>query len=202
MANKKWTINLEDGVHTIELKHGTISGKRSILVDGNPLDLPPGEEKKAYDTGSTHPFMISGHDCVVAIRSSGFSFNYELIVDGLNVDSGLPSDKEESARVTPEAVKVRRIGVVAIFTIAGLICLWLNWRSVTTSGFYFPELAMLGPAALVVAAYYAMFPDDPWVLPKPFPIRLIIMLVLAFALGLANWYATENGLYGLIFMSG
>lgn len=195
MATRKWTINLEDGVHTVELKHGTISGKRSIFVDGKPLKLLPGEEKKVYDTGSTHPFNISDHDCVVIIRSSGFSFEYELTVDGISVDSGLRVDKEEASRVTPGAVKTRRVVVVVIFSIAGIICLGFNWWSVNTQGFYSPELAMLGPAVLVAAAYYAIFPDDPWVLPKPFPIRLIIMLVLAIGLGLANWYAIENGIY-------
>lgn len=198
MATRNWTINLEDGTHTIELKHGTVSGKRSILIDGNPLELPSGEAKKVYDTGSTHSFTISGHEAVVAIRSSGFSFEYELLVDGISVDTGLPMDKEDSARVTEKAVRARRVGVVVISVILGVICLLLNWRSVSASGYYFPELAMLGPAALVISAYYAIYNDDPWVLPKPFPIRLIVMFVLAIALGLANWYATENGLYRFI----
>jgi len=30
-----WDVALSDGVHKIELEHGTTSGKRVIYVDGN-----------------------------------------------------------------------------------------------------------------------------------------------------------------------
>jgi hypothetical protein len=71
-----------------------------------------------------------------------------------------------------------------------------------SSGSYFPFLAMVGPASLVLAVYYAIFQEDPWELPKPIPFRMITMFILAFGLGAANWWASDNGLYFLLFSSG
>ena len=89
----------------------------------------------------------------------------------------------------------RRIGVVAIAAIVGVACIGINLIMLRASGTYSPELAVLGPAALVMAGYYALFADDPWVIPKPFPLRLAVMLMLGFGFGLANWYAFKSGLY-------
>jgi len=202
MTKKIWKLNLKDGIHEIELRHSSFSGKRSILVDGVRIEIPRQEKRKRWDTGSKHIFSVHAHQCMMVIRSSGFNYEYELFLDGTSIDSGLPLTHEDPIEVTPEAIRTRRIGVVVISSIAGLVCIWINLRTLRTNGFYSPELAMLGPAVLVIAGYYALFPDDPWEIPKPFPIRLAVMLILAFALGLANWYAIENGLYWAFLGSG
>lgn len=33
----EWKIHLPDGIHTVELEHGTTTGKRVIRVDGNEV---------------------------------------------------------------------------------------------------------------------------------------------------------------------
>jgi hypothetical protein len=195
MANKIWRITLEDRVHTIELKHGYFTGKRLIRIDGKQIKLPPHERRKRYDTGSTHSFAISNHQGIIVIRPTLLKFEYELIVDGISIDTGLPVTIKDQLHLTPEAVKTRRIAVVATCTLLGFLAMWLNWLAAHSYGFYHPLLAMLGPAALVIAGYYILVPEDPWEIPKPFPLRLVLVIILAMLLGIINWLATEQGLY-------
>lgn len=92
MAKKLWQIELEDSKYEIELEHGYFSGKRKISVDGkvvfnsaNLLDL-------LSDTGGVHKFDINSHSCAVIIRTNGFTFNYDLAVDGKSITTGQPLD--------------------------------------------------------------------------------------------------------------
>ena len=78
MAKKVWVFRLEDGNHTVELEHGHWSGKRKIIVDGVPLE----SSRKIIDRGSVHHFQVSGSPCVLHIESGGFTFRYNLYVDG------------------------------------------------------------------------------------------------------------------------
>lgn len=38
----EWKVNLPDGIHHVEIEHGTASGKRVIRVDGK--EVRPGQE--------------------------------------------------------------------------------------------------------------------------------------------------------------
>lgn len=60
MAKRTWNITLDDVKHTIELDHGTMSGKRRIWIDGQPL-------LQLMDFGRQHPFVLAGYNCVVFI---------------------------------------------------------------------------------------------------------------------------------------
>jgi hypothetical protein len=202
MPNKTWDITLDNQSHKIEFKHSSITYKRSILVDGRQIELPKDQRRIQWDTGTKHKFDVSGHECLIATRSSGFDFKPELYIDGKNSETGLPIGYEEPTKVSDEAIRTRRIGVVVIMLLIGIGSLWLNGRMLLSSGGYFPFLSLLGPALLVISGYYAIFPDDPWKIPKPIPFRIIAMLILAFGLGIANLWATENGLYYLLFSSG
>jgi hypothetical protein len=202
MMNRTWEVTIGGAEHRIEFRHSPITNKRSILVDGREIPLPKEQRRLQWDTGTHHQFHVADHECLVATRSSGFDFEPHLYVDGVNVDTGRPLSHDDPSKPTEQAVRTRRVGVVVIALIAGVACIWINARVVLSSGEYFPYLALLGPAALVLSGYYALFPDDPWVMPKPIPIRMIAMLLLAFALGIANWWATHNGLYSLLFPSG
>ena len=86
MATKDFKFTLEDGEHTVHLEHGSISGKRSILVDGQPLT----QEKKFVDSGGDYPFQINGHRGMVVIRNNGLGFKYDVAIDGVSVTSGKP----------------------------------------------------------------------------------------------------------------
>ena len=84
MAGKTWTVNLEGINHTIELEHGTWSGKRIIKLDGQIIE----ESKKLVDSGTDHFFMIGEHTCAIHIRSGGIKFKYDLSLDGVSAETG------------------------------------------------------------------------------------------------------------------
>ena len=85
------------------------------------------------------------------------------------------------------------------FLVIGIGLFVLNaWLPLSRGG-YLSLLALLGPVFIVMAAYYIIFPEDPWELPRPVPLRLILFLILAFGLGLTNLWATDNGWYFLMF---
>jgi len=197
MTKKIWTINLEDGAHTVELQHGAFSGKRKILVDNVELSLPQGEKRQFIDAGSTHTFSIMGHECRLIIYSAGFGFKYELEVDGKSIDTSIPSMERQSdyTEVASKASRANRISLLVTFFVVGVIAIWANWHLSHNRGVYYPFLAMLGPAVLVMAGYYLIFPDDPSVMPSSIPLRLIVAFVLAFLLAGINWFATAQGLY-------
>jgi hypothetical protein len=89
MAKRTWTIELEDGQHTVELDHGYISGKRRISVDGRPVEETARAQDALFDIGSSHPFNIGGHRCLLVIRSKwGLTYEYDLVVDGRSVATG------------------------------------------------------------------------------------------------------------------
>jgi hypothetical protein len=77
---KTWTIDVDGRQHVVELRHGVLFGKRAITLDGNEIELEKSGD--LIDTGSEHRFDVDGHACILKIRSSGLSFDYELFVDG------------------------------------------------------------------------------------------------------------------------
>lgn len=78
MGKRTWVFELEDGRHIVELEHGYWSGKRIIRVDGKLLEV----SQKLLDTGSEHYFELNGHSCLLRIRISGFTPEYDLFLDG------------------------------------------------------------------------------------------------------------------------
>ena len=97
-----------------------------------------------------------------------------------------PSDQEATAA---------RIAVTVLFAAIGLGATYWSWSTAHKSGYFYPELAMLGPAFCVVAAYYTLVHEDPRRLPSPIPVRLWVTVVLALLAGGANWFALSRGLY-------
>lgn len=81
MGKKVWTIKLEDGKHTVDVDESSLSGKRTIRVDGNIV-----HQDRALDLGKNLPFKIGKHSC--AVRTGMFVRNYDLVVDGRSVKTG------------------------------------------------------------------------------------------------------------------
>jgi hypothetical protein len=88
MAKMNWIVNLDDCEHRIELEHGHISGKRIIYLDGNVIERI---NHNFSDAGSNNEFKINEHICVVLIKVV-FKFSYDLIIDDISVQTGLPVD--------------------------------------------------------------------------------------------------------------
>ena len=84
MAKKTWAFEIEGEEHTVELEHKAFSGRRIIRVDGNLLE----NHSELLDVGKQYPFQIGGHEGVVHVQTNGFTFNYDLSIDGRSVDTG------------------------------------------------------------------------------------------------------------------
>lgn len=65
------------------MQHSYFGGKRVISVDGVMIV----NERKVVDFGTRHPFSIGGHHCTVVISTNGFTYNYDLLVDGQSMRS-------------------------------------------------------------------------------------------------------------------
>lgn len=90
MASMQWTVQLADGNHTVVLEHGYMSGRRVIAVDGVVVL----EEKKLFDTGSTHAIPVGSETGVVRITTNGLTFKYDLVINGRSQGTGEPVDAE------------------------------------------------------------------------------------------------------------
>ena len=202
MSKYKWEVTVAGRFHQIEFRLNDLTNKRSISVNGTQIVLPKEQRKIQWDTGTKHIFQVAGHDAIIATRSSGFKFEPHLYIDKKNVDTGFAIDFEDQTEDQEEAIQARRMGVSIFYLVAGASLLVVNIWMLLSLGRYFPFLAVLGPALIVMAVYYMVFSEDPWDLPKPIPFRLILMFILAFGLGLANWWVTKSGLYFFLFWSG
>ena len=81
MPFRRWSIQLDDGPHVVELQHGFISGKRIISVDGQIVESTGWMRK--IDMGSQHTFHVRDHTCQLTIgRLWELGIGYELRVDG------------------------------------------------------------------------------------------------------------------------
>jgi hypothetical protein len=88
MAQRTWQLTLEDGPHTVELDHSYWTTRRRINVDGRLLTQADLTSKGMYGLGSEDSFRLGTHTLTVYVRSNGFSYNYDLGVDGRSVTTG------------------------------------------------------------------------------------------------------------------
>jgi hypothetical protein len=117
MPKKSWTIQLEDGTHTVELDKRWASGKRIIRVDGQIVF----ESKLAWmNTGNDDEFRVGLHECVLHSRTNGFTGSYDLSIDGRSVVTGQPMTKLQPM---PKWVWLFIVacGIIPILTLGGAI---------------------------------------------------------------------------------
>jgi len=89
MAGKVWTVAFATA-HRVELIHGTKSGSRTILVDGQEIKLGH-DAKRFIDSGSVHQFSVDDRPLEVHIEPVGFGrWHYRLKADGDWLDPPLP----------------------------------------------------------------------------------------------------------------
>ncbi len=88
MATQIWTLQLEDGSHTIWQDHDRLTGKRTIKVDGFALQLPRKEAYSASKSRNVPRFQLGGHECALPFRGKGLTLLSELLVDGQPVGMG------------------------------------------------------------------------------------------------------------------
>ncbi|WP_373529997.1 hypothetical protein [Nostoc sp.] len=81
MAERTWTFELDDHRHVVEIEHGGPLGTRVIQVDGQMVE----DSSKFWDTGSSYPFTIGEHECVLTIERQLINYQYRLSVDGREI---------------------------------------------------------------------------------------------------------------------
>jgi hypothetical protein len=72
-----WQFQLDGVDHTVDLRHGVISGRMTIHLDGKLLQ----RGSMLFHTAGDYRFAIGGHTCVVRIRSGIINYRYRLLVD-------------------------------------------------------------------------------------------------------------------------
>jgi hypothetical protein len=70
--------------HYVQLRHGTILGKREVMLDGSLV----ASGSRLIDFGTKHSFWIGQHVGLVSIRSNGFAFSYDFAIDGWSLGPG------------------------------------------------------------------------------------------------------------------
>lgn len=82
MTTKRWDFRDEDlRRYSVEIEHAVLTGDRRISVNGREVF----HGGKFFDTGGEHAFDIDGHSARLRIGSTGFAYNYKLVVDGLTI---------------------------------------------------------------------------------------------------------------------
>eukprot|EP00118_Oscarella_pearsei_P001053 m.6477 g.6477 ORF g.6477 m.6477 type:complete len:186 (+) comp15978_c0_seq1:193-750(+) len=74
----KWTVPLSDGVHTVQFEHGTTSGKRVIVVDGEEVF----RKNWMFRLVGKEHFQVGKKRACVKIEAQGLTYEYVLDVDG------------------------------------------------------------------------------------------------------------------------
>ena len=88
MAQKSWTLSLPEGQHTVQLETGNWTWRTTVLLDGQPVPTP---RVWLFNPHRVIPVPVPGHDVAIHIRSNGFTYTYDLVVDGRSLTSGLPA---------------------------------------------------------------------------------------------------------------
>jgi FAIM1 (Fas apoptotic inhibitory molecule) protein len=82
MTTKRWDFRDEDlRRYSVEVEHAVLTGDRRIMVNGREVF----HGGKFFDTGGEHAFDLEGHSARLRIGSTGFAYNYTLVVDGLTI---------------------------------------------------------------------------------------------------------------------
>jgi hypothetical protein len=82
MTTKRWDFRDEDlRRYSVEIEHAVLTGDRRIIVNGREVF----HGGKFFDTGGGHVFDLEGHSAQLRIGSTGFAYNYTLVVDGLTI---------------------------------------------------------------------------------------------------------------------
>jgi FAIM1 (Fas apoptotic inhibitory molecule) protein len=82
VTTKRWDFRDEDlRRYSVEIEHAVLTGDRRISVNGREVF----HGGKFFDTGGEHAFDIEGHSARLRIGSTGFAYNYKLVVDGLTI---------------------------------------------------------------------------------------------------------------------
>jgi len=91
VAHRRWEFDLEDRRHVIEFEHGYFTGKRKISVDGTTTTE---RGRQFMDHSGQYPIRLEGHGAAIWISTNGFTYSYDLVVDGRSITSGKTAPRQ------------------------------------------------------------------------------------------------------------
>ena len=133
MPGKTWRVQLEGGIHIVEIQHGIFSPKEYLYVDGVLVS----QASKWFALSSVHRFELEGHSAAAYIKSNGYTFDYDLVIDGISVDSGEPVIEPQRLPIWAWLfVVLSFFGPLAAFVISGATLHRdvVKWIAVTAVG--------------------------------------------------------------------
>lgn len=96
-----WNVLLADRVHTVQLVHGTISGKRVIFFDGVEVH----RKNWMIALVGREEFKMGGKKFILSIEPDGMFFTYTLFVNGKRLDKFVQAMKKSLIVWTPTVDK-------------------------------------------------------------------------------------------------
>ena len=78
----EWTFSLSDGHHRVQFRHGTTSGKRVVVVDGEVIV----RKNWMFQLVGKERFDVSGTKACIHIDPKGMSYEYWLEIGGKSLE--------------------------------------------------------------------------------------------------------------------
>jgi Fas apoptotic inhibitory molecule (FAIM1) len=146
VARRRWEFDLDDGHHVVELEHGYFLGKRTITVDGKRTI----QSGNAFvDHSGEYAIVVGSHQATLQISTDGFRYNYDLVIDGRSVATGM--------RAVPPRPPIgplqQQVFGVALLVWTGVL-LPFFWTSIVQQRNLGPLALLLALGALAVALLY------------------------------------------------
>ncbi len=195
MTKKTWEFRLDGIRHKVEMEHGFLSRKLSIVIDGGskPIQFPKNQEP--FDLGSKNQFQLANHACAIVIIPYAFKYEYDLEVEGISIVTGKSNDMQE-IRLRQLKVAGRQAGIFIM--LMGLILGCVNWNLVHTKGYFYEEVAYFTPMFIFLPIYFLLFPEEfvnQYQHRHRLSARMWIVIIIFILLGFAHIYVLGHGLY-------
>jgi FAIM1 (Fas apoptotic inhibitory molecule) protein len=116
MAKRRWEFNLKGQPHVVEFRHGYFLGNRTFVVDGVRTTQ---RGRPFMDHSGRYAFPLEGHAAAVWVSTNGFTYSYDLVVDGRSMSTG----GETTRPPRPPAGTPRQQQILGLVTLIGAIAL-------------------------------------------------------------------------------
>jgi hypothetical protein len=116
MAKRRWEFALDGQRHVVEFRHGYFLGNRTFVVDGVRTTQ---RGRPFMDHSGKYAFPLEGHGAAVWISTNGFTYTYDLVVDGRSMSSG----GEATRPPRPPAGTPRQQQILGAVTLIGAVLL-------------------------------------------------------------------------------
>jgi hypothetical protein len=110
VSRHRWEFDLEDGRHIVEFEQGYFLGNRKITVDGAKTT----ERGRPFmDHSGQYPVRLEGHGAAVWVTTNGFTYQFDLVVDGKSVTSGRTATRVPRPPLGGPS-QMKALGVIAV----------------------------------------------------------------------------------------